>query len=60
VARTKPEAELAVIFSRDGEEPETKIVPSGGRAAVTAVLMIAGRGELYAGDQLTVSRYDET
>ena len=59
VARTRSEGELVVIFSRDGENDEAKIVPNGERAAVTAVLMIAGRGTLHAGDQLLVQHYDE-
>jgi hypothetical protein len=57
VART--EGELLVIFSRDGERDDARIVPNGERAAVTAVLMIAGRGVLHAGDQLLVQRYEE-
>ncbi len=57
--RTRTEGELLVIFSRDGEPDDARVVPNGGRAAVTAVLMIAGRGELHAGDQLTVTRYDD-
>ncbi len=59
VARTRSEGELLVIFSRDGEQDDARIVPNGERAAVTAVLMIAGRGTLHAGDQLLVQRYDE-
>ena len=43
VARTRTERELAIIFNRDGERPETRIVPNGERAAVSAVLMIAAR-----------------
>src|SRR5215831_19316080 len=35
LARTRTERELAVIFSRDGERPETRIVPNGERAAVS-------------------------
>jgi hypothetical protein len=50
VARTPTEGELLVIFSRDGERDDARIVPNGERAAVMAVLMIAGRGALYAGD----------
>jgi orotidine-5'-phosphate decarboxylase len=57
-ARTRPEGELLVIFSRDGERDEALVAPSGERACQTAVLMIVGRGVLYAGDQLTVSEYD--
>ena len=59
VARIRPEAELLVIFSRDGENDEAKIVANPERAAVTAVLMIAGRGSLHAGDQLLVQHYDK-
>jgi len=59
VARIRPERELAVIFSRDGETPETRIVPNGERAAVSAVLMIATRGILHNGDSLLVQHYDE-
>jgi hypothetical protein len=59
VARVKPEGELLVIFSRDGEQDDARIVPNGERAAVTAVLIIAGRGTLHAGDQLLVQCYEE-
>jgi hypothetical protein len=59
VARTRTEAELVVIFSRDGESDEAKIVPNGDRAAITALLMIANAGPLHAGDQLLVQRYDK-
>jgi hypothetical protein len=48
-----------VIFSRDGERDDARIVPNGERVAVTAVLMIAGRGALHAGDQLLVQHYDK-
>jgi hypothetical protein len=58
-ARTRSEGELLVIFSRAGEPDDARIVPNGERAAVTAVLMIATRGVLRAGDQLTVTRYDD-
>lgn len=60
VARTRNYGgELLVIFSRDGERDDARIVPNGERAAVTAVLMIAGRGALQAGDQLIVQRHPE-
>jgi len=59
VARIRTGRELAVIFSRHGEQPETRIVPNGERAAVSAVLMIATRGTLYDGDSLLVQHYDE-
>jgi hypothetical protein len=59
VARTRSEAELLVIFSRDGEKDEATIVANGERAAKVAVLMISGRGTLHAGDQLLVQSYAE-
>ncbi len=59
VGRTRTEGELVVIFSRDGERDDARIVPNGERAAVTAVLMIAHRGSLHPGDQLLVQKYDE-
>jgi hypothetical protein len=59
VARIRSEGELVVIFSRDGEGDDARIAPNGERAAVTAVLMIAGRGVLHVGDQLLVHRDDE-
>jgi hypothetical protein len=59
VARTRREAELLVIFSRDGETDQATIVADGERAAKVAALMITGRGVLHAGDQLTVSLYDK-
>ena len=46
------------IFGRDGERDDARIVPNRRRAAMTAVLMIIGRGVLHAGDQLLVHRYD--
>jgi hypothetical protein len=58
VARVRTEGELVVIFSRDGERDDARIVSNGERAAATAVLMIAGRGTLHPGDQLIVTRYD--
>jgi hypothetical protein len=59
VARTRSEAELVVIFSRDGEQDDARIVANGERAAKVAVLMIAHRGTLHPGDQLLVQRYDD-
>jgi hypothetical protein len=59
VARTRSEGELLVIFSRHGEKDEATIAANGERAAKVAVLMVAGRGTLRAGDQLLVQRYDE-
>ena len=47
------------LIRRDGEKDEATIVANGERAAKVAVLMIAGRGTLHAGDQLTVSLYDK-
>jgi len=55
-----PKEKLVGIFSRPGEESQAKIVANGHRAAVTAIMMIANRGELRNGDKLAVSYYDET
>jgi hypothetical protein len=57
-ARTRPEGELLVIFSRNGERDDARLVPNGERACQTAIMILAGRGVLHAGDQLTVTRYD--
>jgi hypothetical protein len=57
VVRTRPEGELVVIFSRAGEQDDARLVPNGERAAATAVMIIAARGVLHAGDQLTVQHY---
>lgn len=43
--RTRSERALLVIFSPDGEDDDAQLVTNGKRAAVTAVLMIAMRGE---------------
>jgi hypothetical protein len=59
VTQTRTDGELVVIFSREGEWDDARIVPNGERAAVTAVLMITGRGTLHAGDQLLVQQYAE-
>ncbi len=59
VARTRTEGELVVIFSRDGERDDARVVQNGERAAKVAILMIASRDALRAGDQLLVQRYDE-
>ena len=58
-ARTRTERDLAVIFNRNGESPETRIVENGERAAASAVLMIATRGILHDGDSLLVQNYNE-
>jgi hypothetical protein len=49
--------ELLVIFSRDGESDDARIVANGERAAKVAILMIASRDGLHAGDQLLVQHY---
>ena len=36
VARIRPEGELVVLFQRDGEPDDARILPAGERAAVTA------------------------
>jgi hypothetical protein len=57
--RTRPEGELLVIFSRDGENDDARIVSDGAKAAKVAILMIASRDALHAGDQLLVQSYDK-
>jgi hypothetical protein len=59
VARTRPEGELLVIFSRNGKNDDARIVPNGERAAVTAAVMIATRGVLHAGNQLLAQHYEQ-
>ena len=44
VTRVRTEGELVVIFQCDGERDDARIVPNGERAAVTAGLLIVGRG----------------
>jgi hypothetical protein len=58
VARTRPEFTLAVTFSRDGEEPETRIVADGRQAWGSAISLISKHATLRAGDQLLVQHYD--
>jgi hypothetical protein len=58
VARTRPEGELLVIFSRIGERDEAIVVPNPERAYTTAIVMLAQQGELFPGDQLVVQNYD--
>jgi len=57
VARIRIET-LAVIFSRDGEDPETIIAENGVKAWAHAIRLIGQRQELHAGDQLLVQHYD--
>ena len=49
VARIRTEGELVVIFSRDGDQDDARIVPNGERAAKVAILMIASRDARTAG-----------
>jgi hypothetical protein len=50
VAHTQPTRGLLLItFSSDGEEPETHQAIDGGRAAATAITMIAARLTTTAG-----------
>jgi hypothetical protein len=59
VARTRSyRGDLLVIFSRDGEPDDARLAPNGSRAASTALMMIALRGELIPGDRLTVREDD--
>jgi hypothetical protein len=47
--------ELVVIFSRDGEPDERRLAPNGDRACATALMTLAARGTLQAGDRLLVA-----
>ncbi len=51
--------ELVVIFQREGEKDDARVVPNGDRAAIVALLMIANAGPLQAGDQLLVQNYND-
>jgi hypothetical protein len=51
--------ELVVVFSRIGQEDETRRVTDGRDAAIKAVNMIVNRLELLAGDMLTVRKPDD-
>ena len=57
VARIRSEPALAVIFSRDGEEPQTEIAATPLRAWMIAVRFLSLCSELHAGDQLLVQHY---
>jgi hypothetical protein len=59
VARTRPNGELVVIFSRVGERDDARLAPNAERACQVAIMMLAGRGVLHAGDQLLVQHYDK-
>jgi hypothetical protein len=59
VARTRTyRGDLLVMFSRDGEADDARVVPNPERAAVNAIMMIALRGELIAGDRISVREDD--
>jgi hypothetical protein len=53
-------SELVVVFSRDGEADERRLAPNGDRACATALMMLAARGTLQAGDRLLVLGYDSS
>jgi hypothetical protein len=55
VSGTRSEGELLVTSAAKA----SRMTPGSSRSAVTAVLMIAGRGVLHAGDQLLVQHYDK-
>jgi len=50
---------LAVIFERDGEEPERILAADPRMAAVTAVGLIITARELRDGDRITVTAADK-
>jgi hypothetical protein len=54
VARTRPDGELVVIFSRDGEPPDSRYVSDGKQAWASAIALISAREQLQHGDVLTV------
>jgi hypothetical protein len=46
---------FAIVFERDGEEPETRIVVGDGeRVLLYAVTMLVQHRRLHVGDRLTV------
>jgi hypothetical protein len=54
-AYTKPNiGRLLLTFSRDGEEPEQQVAPTGLAAVSMAMRMLSLKEELLAGDRLTV------
>jgi hypothetical protein len=56
VARVRREPDLlAVVFERDGEEPQRILAADPRMAAVTAVGMIITARELRDGDRITVT-----
>jgi hypothetical protein len=52
-----PNAELLVIFSREGAAEERRICSDGEHALMSALRVIASQDCLRAGDSLTVERY---
>jgi len=59
VARIRHEADLLLVtFSRDGEEPEQQLAPTGERARKIALVLLARQAALRAGDNLTVVAAD--
>jgi hypothetical protein len=56
-ARTRSDdGDLLVTFSRDGEDDELAVAPTGERALKAAVLILLRHDALRHGDQLTVQR----
>jgi hypothetical protein len=50
----EPDA-FALVFERDGEEPETRLVQGDGeRVLLHAVALLVQRRRLHAGDRLSV------
>ena len=56
VGRTQPEPHAAaIVFERNGEEPETRLVEGDGeRVLLFAVTMLIQRRRLHVGDRLTI------
>jgi hypothetical protein len=55
----KADGALLVTFARDGEPDEAQLAPTPHRALGAALIMLAHREALYAGDRLTVKDADD-
>jgi hypothetical protein len=59
VARIRHEPnDLLIMFSRDGEETQTRRAVGGEQCLLLAVSMLIGCGQLRSGDQLIVQGLD--
>jgi hypothetical protein len=53
-AHIRPAIGLVVTFTRDGEERDRVIAPTGERALKAAIVLLAGLDTLQPNDRLTV------